>query len=187
MRQAVHHYPLHQYLALSAGSDLRLEYLAGDIFAMAGGTPQHSALKVKVASQLERQLEGKPCRVYDSDLRVVVQATGLWTYPDASVVCGKLETDPNDANSATNPAVLVEVLSDSTEGYDRGSKFDHYKQILAFKEYVLVSHQERLIEVFRRGERDDWARFEARAHGAVRLDSIGCMLEVDRVYADLVL
>lgn len=182
MRQPLHRYTLQQYLTLSGGSDTKLEFLEGDIFAMAGGSPAHSARCLAIGSELRNQLESRPCRPYDSNLRIRVVPTGLWTYPDVTVICGKLEVDPADKNTATNPTLIVEVLSDSTESYDRGLKFEHYKQIASLKEYVLASQHEPLIEVLRRGEREEWTRLEARVGGRLTLSSIGCTLAVDRAY-----
>ncbi len=183
MRAFHHQYTWQDYLRLDRDSAIKLEFFRGEIFAMAGGTPAHSALATNVTVALGRQLEGKPCRPYNSDLRVRVPATGLGTYPDVIVVCGQLEVDPEDKNTAINPTVIVEVLSDSTEAYDRTEKFESYRQLASLREYVLVSHRERLIEVFRRGEDDLWSRTEARTQAIARLESVGCELEADRIYA----
>ncbi|MBI4953363.1 MAG: Uma2 family endonuclease [Myxococcales bacterium] len=115
-----------EYLAFEARSEQKHEWLDGQIFAMAGGTIEHGALAMAVGSELRVALRDKPCRVLGSDVRVRVLATGLGTYPDVTVVCGRVETDPEDANTIVNPVLLVEVLSDSTEPYDRGEKFAHY-------------------------------------------------------------
>jgi Uma2 family endonuclease len=105
-----------------------------------------------LTAKSDRLLEGKPCEVFTSALRVRVVATGLATYPDVTVVCGKLEVDPDDSATVLNPAVLVEVLSDSTAEYDRGEKLDHYRKITSLREVLLVSHREPAIEVWRRDE-----------------------------------
>jgi Uma2 family endonuclease len=187
MRARHHRFTLREYVALERTSNLRHEFFEGEVFALAGGTPEHAALAATVIGELGRQLEGKPCRPYTSDLRIRVPATGLCTYPDLSVVCGKPETDPDDANSVVNPKVLVEVLSDSTEAYDRAEKFDSFRTLPSLEEYVLVSHREALIEVFRRTATGPWSRLEARAHAAAKLASLGCELSVDRVYAGVAL
>ncbi|MBI3182848.1 MAG: Uma2 family endonuclease [Myxococcales bacterium] len=181
-----HRYTWEQYIAIERDSPIKHEFLDGEIFAMAGGTPEHAALAAAVIGELGAQLEGKPCRVYTSDLRVKVLASGLATYPDAAVICGELQRDPLDKNSAVNPVVLVEVTSDSTEGYDRGEKFEHSRQMPSVSEYVLASHREPLVEVFRRGP-SKWARLEARSGARVRLESIGCELAVDRLFAGIAL
>ncbi|MBI3185287.1 MAG: Uma2 family endonuclease [Myxococcales bacterium] len=185
MRAPIHRHTWIEYLALEEMSTVKHEFFDGEIYAMAGGSSPHSALKVAVVSELRTQLRGKACRVYDSDLRIRVMATGLGTYPDASVVCGELRYDPEPLRkqiSAVNPSVLVEVLSDSTEAYDRGAKLDNYKRLPSLEEYVLVSHREALVEVFRRGAGDEWQRSEARSKSCIALESIGCEIDVDRLY-----
>lgn len=185
VRAPHHRYSWHDYVKLAADSNVKLEFFDGEIFAMAGGTPAHSALAMAVGVQLGGQLEGKACRAFNSDLRIRVPATGLGTYPDVSIVCGKPETDPEDPNSVINPTVLVEVTSASTEAYDRGEKFDNFRRLPSLQEYVLVSHRERCIEVLRRGKGSEWVRTEARTQAIARLESVGCELSVDRVYAGL--
>lgn len=149
---------------------------------MAGGTPEHGALAAAVIRELGVALRGKPCRVYSSDVRVLVQASGLVTYPDASVVCGRLETDPQDPDAITNPALLLEVLSDSTEAYDRGAKAAHYRRIPSLREYVLIAQQEPLIEVHRRNEQGRFELIEARPGEHLTLDSIGVTIDVAVIY-----
>lgn len=173
-----------EYLAQEEASETKHELVNGEIFAMAGGTREHARLAMRVGIALGAQFRGRSCEVFSSDLRVRVLATGLATYPDVSVVCGKFEQDPEDANTLVNPVVLVEVLSDSTEGYDRGEKFGHYRRIPSLREYVLVSQRRPRIEVFRRNEDGTWTLFEAEASGSVKLTSIGCELAVDEVYAN---
>jgi Uma2 family endonuclease len=171
-----------EYVRLEADSTVRHEFVGGRIYAMAGGTPEHSALKVAMILRLGRAVEGGRCRVYDSDLRIRVQKTGLCTYPDASVVCGPREVDPEDKNTVTNPALIVEVMSASTEEYDRGEKFDHCRDIASLVEYVLVSHRERMVEVRRREASGTWTVTTARAGERAELRTIGCMMDVDGLY-----
>ncbi|MGQ0504174.1 MAG: Uma2 family endonuclease [Myxococcaceae bacterium] len=187
MRSVHHRYTWNEYVSLSLSSNVKLEFFEGEIFAMAGGSPEHSAMAMAVGVQLGTQLEGKPCRAYNSDLRIRVASTGLGTFPDVSVVCGQLERDSEDANTVINPTVLVEVLSPSTEEYDRGAKFDNFRRIASLKELVLVSYREKLVEVFRRNDQGQWARFEARSKAVVRLESIDCVLDVDRIYSGIAL
>jgi len=175
------HYTFAEYLALDQVSNVRLEYCAGDIYAMAGGSPEHAALCLQVASALNVQLEGQPCRVYGSELRIRVLATGLATYPDASVVCGQLERDPEGKNTVLNPTLVVEVLSPSTAAYDRGEKRKHYQQIPSLREIVFVAHDERRIEVYRRVE-NEWSRHQAGLGESIALESLSCRLEVDALY-----
>ena len=148
---------------------------------MAGVTAEHAPLAMVVGGELMVALRGGRCRVYSSDMRVRVRKTGLCTYPDVTVVCGPREPDPEDMNTVTNPIVLVEITSKSTEKYDRGEKFDHYKQIRSLREYVLVSQRERAIEV-RRRTASSWTSHVARAGEKAVLKSVGVTLDVDAVY-----
>jgi Uma2 family endonuclease len=173
-----------EYLEREARSEVRHEFLRGEVYAMAGGTPEHGALAAALARELSNALRGKPCGVYSSDLRVHVPATGLTTYPDLSVVGGRLEAHPEDPNAVTNPIVLVDVLSDSSEAHDRGAKAAHYRKLASLREYVLVSRRERRIEVMRRGDRGVWELHEAGAGESIELASLGVRLSVDAVYDD---
>jgi Uma2 family endonuclease len=177
-------YTRSEYIAFERGSNVKHEYLDGVIYAMAGGSREHALLAANVIALLGAALRGRPCAVHSSDLRIRVADTGLETYPDASVVCGRVEADPEDAHAILNPTVLVEVTSPSTEAYDRSEKLEHYKRIASLREVVLVSHRERLVEVMRREEDGSWSRHEARQGGAAKLESIACELEVDEVYRD---
>jgi Uma2 family endonuclease len=171
-----------EYLAREQASEAKHEHVNGEIFAMAGGTPEHGLMAVNVASVLRSQLLERRCRVYNSDVRVRIPATGLATYPDVSVVCGGLERDPQDENSVLNPVVLVEVLSPNTEAYDRGDKFAHYQAVPSLREYVLVSYQRRRVEVLRRNDDGTWTLHDVRESGVAELSSIGCRLPLDEVY-----
>jgi len=173
------------YLALEQESEVRHEYLDGEVWAMAGGSPEHSAVKVNVVALLRDRLRGRKCRVFDSDLRIRVPETGLGTYPDASVVCERLELDPEDrkGHTVTNPTVLIEVLSPSTEGYDRGEKLAHYKRIESVEEVVLVAHDDRRVDLWRR-EADGWTQRTYRDGESIALQSLDCELPVSEVFAD---
>lgn len=185
MRALHHRYSFAEYVRLSRDSNIKLEFFGGEIFAMAGGTPAHAGLAVNVSFELARQLEGKPCRAFSSDLRIRVLTTGLATYPDLSVICGPLERDPEDRHGVVNPTVLVEILSHSTEDYDRHEKFENYARIPSLQEYVLVSHRERRIEILRRTSTGPWEHDEAGERGTMELKSIHCQLSVERVYAGI--
>jgi Uma2 family endonuclease len=176
-----HHYTYDEYLALDEASNVKLEFQAGDIYAMAGGSPEHAALCLQVGSSLNVQLQGKPCRTFSPDLRVRVLATGLATYPDVSVVCGALERDTRSKDTVVNPTVLIEVLSPGTEGYDRGEKREHYQQIPSLREIVLVAYNERRLELYRR-EDGGWSHQQAGPGETLVLASVGCRLEVDLLY-----
>lgn len=172
------------YVAVEKGASERHEFLGGAVYAMAGGTPEHGALAAAVMGELRSALAGKPCRVYSSDVRVSIRPTGLATYPDASVVCGRLETDPEDPDAITNPLLVVEVLSDSTEAYDRGAKAAHYRRLPSLREYVLLSQDEPHIEIYRRLGPNRWELVEARAGDRLALDSLGIELDVSALYVD---
>lgn len=180
----LHRYTYQDYVWLEQESTTRHEFLEGEIVAMAGGTPEHAAMAAEIIGQLHEQLRGGRCRVFTSDLGVRVMATGLATYPDASVVCGPTERDPEKKTNITNPRVLVEVTSDGTEDYDRGEKLEHYKQIPSLYAVVIVSHREKLIEVWsRRADTSSWSCAPARAGETARLAAVECSLDVDALYA----
>jgi Uma2 family endonuclease/predicted nucleic acid-binding protein len=173
-----------EYLRLERASPERHEFLRGEVYAMAGGSPEHGALAAAWIGELRAALAGKPCRVFTSDVRVRIQETGLTTYPDVSVVCGRLETDSEDADAIVNPVLLVEVLSDSSEAYDRGAKAAHYRRIPSLREYVLTSQLEPLVEVYRRNAEGRFELFECRGGDTVELASIGVSLAVRTIYAN---
>lgn len=174
-------YTFREYLELEASSELRYELFDGAVYAMSGRSPDHGRLAANVISILTAHLVGKPCQAFTSDLRVRVLETGLATHPDVSVVCGSLERDPEDHNTATNPIVIVEVLSPSTQRYDREEKAAHYRRIPSLASYVLISQEEQRLEVFSRNQDGSWTLREARS-GAVELPAIGCTLAVADVY-----
>ncbi|MBI5494845.1 MAG: Uma2 family endonuclease [Deltaproteobacteria bacterium] len=171
------------YLAAEEHAAEKHEWVNGEVFAMAGGTVEHARLQMAVGATLLAQLRGRPCVVLSSDARVRVGATGLSTYPDVSVVCGKVETAEPDPHGVLNPVVIVEVLSDGTEAYDRGEKFAHYRRLESLREYVLVSQRGPRIEVFRR-EEGGWTLHEWGPGETAHLASVDAALAVDEVYRD---
>lgn len=181
--QSRHHYSYDEYLALEQGSETKHEFVAGEIYAMAGGSLRHSALASRISAALEN---GRPpkCIAFQSDMRLRVLASGRATYPDASMVCGPIELDPADPSgmTITNPTLLVEVLSPSTEEIDRGDKWRDYQRIPSLQEYVLVSQEPR-IEIFRRLPSGTWEYAEV-SEGAAKLAS-GPALDIATLYADL--
>jgi Uma2 family endonuclease len=152
---------------------------------MAGGTLEHGRLAARLTFVLTAGLGKSPCEAFSSDAKVRVDETDLSTYPDVSVICGHIERSSMDPEAATNPVVLVEVLSDSSEAYDRGEKFAHYRRLPSLQEYVLVSQTTPHIEVFRRTGSGSWEFREATAGGRLKLESIGVELIVDEVYASV--
>jgi Uma2 family endonuclease len=176
-------YSYRQYVDLVTSSDVRYEFCDGTVYAMSGGSPEHSGLAANVIQILGSQLSDKPCRVFTSDLRIRVLETGLATYPDVSVFCGTLELDPEDSHTATNPVLIIEVLSPTTERYDRDEKFAHYRRIPSLASYALISQEEHRLEVFSRNPDGSWTLRETR-RGAADLSAIGCVLPLEDVYRD---
>ena len=183
-RRSRHRYTYEEYLAYERDSGLKHEYDDGEIIAMAGGTRRHNALASRISAALEAGR--KPgCVAFQSDQKVRVLATGKATYPDASMVCGPIEGDPADASGATitNPVLLVEVLSASTEEEDRGNKWQHYQLIPSLDEYILVSQVEPRIESYQRLPGGAWEYRDTTA-GTLQLRS-GAVFDLARLYADL--
>ena len=171
-----------EYLGIERTATSRSEYLRGEMFAMAGGSPTHSRIKTNVLGELRSRLKGNPCAPFDSDLRIKCP-TGLYTYPDASVICSELEYDDEQQDTVLNPTLLMEVLSKSSEAYDRGKKFDHYRKIPSLREYVLISQDEPMIQRFLRNEDDTWTLSAvADLNQSIRLQSLGIELPLAEVY-----
>ncbi len=145
-----------EYLALERKAEFKSEFFNGEMFAMAGASRQHNEVKENLIGELFNRLKGSPCRTYSSDQRVKVENTGLYTYPDIIIVCGRPEFDPDDSDTLVNPQVVFEILSDSTERYDRGVKFRHYQNLPSVREYVLVSQKEMVIERLVRQPDEKW-------------------------------
>ncbi len=173
-----------EYAKREESSEAKHEFLDGEVFAMAGGTPEHSALAAAVGNALGVQLAAGDCRPFNADLHVMT-ATGLGTYPDVTIVCGKLERLPDAHRTVTNPTLIVEVLSESTEAYDRGKKFEHYRSMPSLKEYVLVSFREPLVESHLRNADGSWTTTFAAAHETLALRAIDARLDVDEIYRGL--
>ncbi len=178
----VHEHTFADYLRLEKDSNLKHEFLDGEIYAMTGGTLLHAKLAVNISSTLHAQLRESDCDVYSADLRVRVQATGLAAYPDVTIVCGKPELDPEDDDTVTNPRVVVEVLSSPTEKFDRGLKLHHYQRIPALGAVVLVAQRERRIEVWSRGADGEWTSRASGPGEIAEIPAIDCTLPVDDVY-----
>ncbi|MEO7092447.1 MAG: Uma2 family endonuclease [Polyangiales bacterium] len=185
MATAIHrvHHAYDEYVAFESSSNVKHEYFRGQIYAMAGGTPEHAALAAAVIMLLGA-IRGGACRAYTSDLRVLVASADLATYPDVTVVCGPLSYDPKDALAVVNPTLLVEVTSKSTEEYDRTEKLEAYKQISTLRQCVIVSHRERAIEVWTLGGEAEggWSSSVAREGDVAELASIDARLDVRALY-----
>jgi Uma2 family endonuclease len=177
-------YTLDQYLRLEEMSNVRHEYLVGEIYGMPGGTPEHGRIAANIIMLLGMHTTSRRCAVFTSDVRVRVTATGLDTYPDVTVVCGRLEYDSLDPHAIANPTLLVEVTSPSTEAYDRGEKLNHYRRIPSLQEIVIVAHGERRVEVWSRQDGDQWQLERSGPSGQVRLASISAEIPLDQIYLD---
>lgn len=183
-RRSGHRYTYDEYLAYERDSGLKHEFDDGEITAMAGGSRRHNALASRISAALEAAR--KPgCVAFQSDQKVRVLATGKATYPDASMVCGSIEGDPADpsGNTVTNPMLIVEVLSPSTEEEDRGNKWQHYQLIPRLEEYVLVSQTHSRIECYRRLPGGSW-EYRDTTEGEVQL-LCGATIDLMSLYADL--
>lgn len=175
-----------EYLALEEAASSKHEYYRGEIFDMAGGSIRHNEISGNIYFRLRSALQHGRCRPYNSDQRVKSQGPGLYTYADTFVVCGELKTDELNAETITNPSVIFEVLSPSTESYDRGQKFEFYQQIDSLRDYVLVSQVEPKITHFIRADDGSW-RYEliSGLEMSLVLKSIECTLRLADIYDNL--
>jgi Uma2 family endonuclease len=153
---SVHFYTVAEYLALEEAAEYRSEYFEGEIFAMAGGTIEHDLIAGEFSRLLGNSLHGGPCKPLTSNMKIRIEDSSAYYYPDLSVVCGKPNLEDKNRHILTNPLVIVEVLSDSTESFDRRKKFQRYKQISSFREYVLIAQDVPQIDVFYKAEDGVW-------------------------------
>lgn len=184
--QAKKTYTPAEYYALEDAAPYKSDYYEGEIFDMSGGTSTHSLITMNVGGELRQRLKGKPCTAYESNMRLKIEATGLRTYPDVSVYCEALKYDPEDPRQTTalNPSVVVEVLSPTTEAYDRGFKARNYRQVQTLHAYAFVAQDRPHVELHLRQKTGDWAiRDVAGVNAVVRLDAIGVELPLAEVYA----
>lgn len=177
------HYSIAEYLAREEQAPTKSEYYNGEIFAMAGATVRHNLISGNVFAYLHALLRNQDCRPYGSDLRIKVEQLGLFTYADTVVVCGEVQPADDDPHCTTNPRVIIEVLSRSTEAYDRGKKFRFYQQIATLQEYILIAQDEPVIERFTRAENDKWIISTAEGLQAwLEFDSIHCRVALQNIY-----
>lgn len=180
-------YTPEEYLELERAALTKSEYYAGEIFAMAGASPMHNLIVMNVGAGLVPRLRGTPCATLASDMKVKCGPSGLFSYPDVTVVCGEMRFHDEVKDMLTNPTVLVEVLSPTTEAYDRGAKFAQYRRLESFREYILVSQTEARVEVFTRGDDQRWMFTEAVGLDAVcPLPSLNISLPLAEVYERVV-
>ena len=182
-----HYVTPEEYLQREKDAEFRSEYFRGEMFAMAGASANHNLIVLNAGASLREQLKKKPCRVYPSDLRLRIETTSLYTYPDLSVVCGEPKLETNGVDVLLNPVVLVEVLSDSTEAYDRGKKFEHYRTIPSLKHYVLIAQDRHSIDCFSRKPDGSWVLTSCQAlDEKVELEAIDSQLAAAEVYDKVV-
>lgn len=164
-------------------AEIKSEFLDGEMFAMSGVSREHSTIVINITAELYNQLIDHACELHGPDMRVKVAPTGLYTYPDVVVVCSEPEFEDTHLDTLINPHLIIEVLSHSTESYDRGKKFAHYRTIQSLREYVLVAQTECRIERFIRQGDGNWLYTEfTDPDGSIELTSIACRLSLSRVY-----
>lgn len=183
--QAKKRYTPSEYYALERAAAYKSDYYDGEIFDMSGGTSTHSQISANLLIAIGIRLRGKPCTPYESNMRLKIDATGLRTYPDASVYCAQLQYDPEDPENTTamNPTVVFEVLSPSTESYDRRFKAQHYRKVESLRAYAFVAQDQAYVEVYERQSDGSWSfRDASGVEGVARLDAIGVELPLAELY-----
>jgi Uma2 family endonuclease len=181
-------FSIEEYLKLEQDSDERHEYQDGEVLAMAGGSPEHSFITANIVREAGNALKGTPCRVAESNLRIRIPSRPRYLYPDASIIRGPLQFDPEDAkrHSILNPRVIIEVLSPTTEGYDRGEKFTQYREIESFEEYILISQDRPNVESLLRQPDGAWSiqNFTGR-DATAKIRSLGVDVPMTEIYAGI--
>lgn len=171
------------YLEFERTSDLKHEYIQGEIFAMAGASPEHNIIGGNTYASLHSQLRKRNCIVFPSDMRVRIPAFDVYTYPDISAVCGTPQFEASERDSLLNPVLIIEVLSSTTESYDRGKKFQYYRSIPTLQEYLLIAQDSYRIERFLRQSDNQWLLTDvATPDASLELPSIQCTLALSDIY-----
>lgn len=178
-------YTVEEYLSFERGSPSKHEYYAGDIYAMVGATEPHVLIAGNTFFCLKAQLRGRPGKAYQSDMRLKVAPAGLFTYPDVMALCGEAQLSDDHRDTVENPQVVIEVLSPSTEAYDRGEKLEHYMRLDSLTDCLLVAQDTRRVEHHARQPDHSWKRNEVTGNGIVHLPSIGCELPLAEIYEQI--
>lgn len=187
LQKQPHYYTPAEYLELEEKASYRSEYFEGEIFAMSGGSTNHNRIMVSVAMMLATEFEEKPCEVFSADVRLLVQANGLYTYPDVIVVCSPIEYVEGRSDTITNPIVIIEVLSKSTCDYDRGQKFERYRELASLQDYILIEQERVYIEHYHKLETGRWVLTLFNNPATIlSLTSIEVSLPVSRIYHKVV-
>lgn len=172
-----------EYLAFERASQEKHEYLAGDVVLMTRANRKHNLITANVITILNTQFRGRPCEAYASDMRVRISAVNSYTYPDIAAVCEPPEFEDAEMDTLLNPAVIIEVLSPSTEKYDRGKKFQDYRTLPSLREYLLVSQNTARVEHYIRQGDNQWLLKDVTGlDAAAELTSVGCVLTLAEVY-----
>jgi Uma2 family endonuclease len=171
------------YLSIERASPTKNEYYKGEMFAMAGAGNNHNIITANIIGEIHRHLRGKGCTIYPSDMRLHIPENSLYTYPDAMVVCGPKQFKDEKKDTLLNPALIIEVLSPTTEGYDRGEKFRLYRSIPGLQEYLMIDSQRYTAEKYQRNEEGHWVLTDAQdINSSLHLSSIGLDLLLQEVY-----
>src|SRR5882762_9016170 len=177
-----------QYLEIERKAEYKSEYFGGEMFAMAGASREHCLLSANLLAILHLQLRTRSCEIYTSDMRVRITRTGLYTYPDVTVVCGEPRFTDDVVDTLINPTFLAEVLSPSTEAYDRGRKFEHYRSLESLSEYLLVAQDRMHADLYTRQPDGSWVLREAsQAEDTLELRSIACHISMEDLYSRVTL
>jgi len=175
-----------EYLAYERSSDIKHEYIDGEVFAMTGASRAHNLISVNLITSMRTQLRGRPCQVYPSDMRVKAEGFRQYTYPDLSVVRGEAKFTDDEPESLLNPTLIVEILSPTTERYDRGKKFQIYRKLASLEEYMLIAQESPRIERYHLQDDGTWTFTDVEGLDAtMELPSVGCTLVLEEIY-DLV-
>ncbi len=178
-----HLYSPEEYLEMERQAEYKSDYFAGEIFAMSGASENHNLIVSNLVREISLQFKAIPCKVYSNDMRVKVSFTGLYTYPDVVALCADVQFDDNHKDTLLNPTLIVEVLSKSTEAYDRGDKFAHYRKLDSLKEYVLVTQDKYHVELYTRQLDNHWLLSEVNTiEDVISFESINCHLALNEVY-----
>jgi Uma2 family endonuclease len=171
-----------EYLSMERSAPYKSEFFNGEIFAMSGASRVHNLITINLGREISRQIKNRRCEVYAGDMRVKVSASGLYTYPDIVGVCGAPQFEDDCLDTLLNPAMIIEVLSPSTESYDRGDKFAHYRRIASVQEYVMISQERFRVEYYIR-HNDIWMFSEfSRSDDELVLTSLDCRIPLQEIY-----
>jgi Uma2 family endonuclease len=172
-----------QYLEIERKAEFKSEYYRGEMFLMGGAREAHNLIVLNLAAELRQQFRKRPCRAYMNDMRVLVNATGLYTYPDVAAVCGEPQFLDETRDTLLNPSLIVEVLSPSTEGFDRGRKFEHYRSVESVGEYLMLASERVSAELYTRQPDGRWLlTFAGRLEDSLDLQSVGVHLALADLY-----